>query len=351
MPNPPSRTRQGRNSQSITYEQVVRDVKDGHLSPLYYLMGEESYYIDRVADYIVSKTLGEAERDFNLLTFFGAETDIGQIVTAALGFPMGASHLVIVVKEAQGLKHLERLERYLRKPQPTTILIFCHKGGTLDGRQAITKLINKTGVVFESRRLYDRELPGFVNGYLRRQGAQAESGAAEMLADAIGADLNRLASEIDKLLIALPAGTQRLVTCEAVRSHVASTRSFNVFELQEALTTRDAVKVGRIVKYFDNNPKDAPLQMVLPMLFRFYANLMIAYYAPDRSERGLADWLKMSDWQVRRNVLPALKVYKASKVMQILSALRQMDGRSKGVMGSSVAPGELMKELFYFILH
>lgn len=340
----------GKKKNALTYDVIVREVRAGNYKPIYYLMGAESYYIDRIADYIVDRVLKPEERDFNLFTFFGSETNVDAVINAAKGFPMGADHVVVVVKEAQGLANVERLEFYLRQPQPSTILILCHKNGVLDRRKKIAGMIEKAGVLFESAKLYDSQLPTFINEYMRRKRLAIEPNAAALLAEYVGADLNRLASELDKLALALPAG-QRAVTMDLVETHVGISKEFNIFELQSALAQKDVERVSRIANYFDKNPKENPIQKTLPALFKFFSNLMLAYYAPEKTERGIAAWLGLADWQVRRNVLPAMKRYKGTKVMKILGEIRRTDARSKGVDNPSTPNGELMEELLYFILH
>ncbi len=334
----------------ITYEEIVREVRAGTWRPIYYLMGEENYYIDKVADFIVDTILKPEERDFNLITFFGSETDINAVMMAAKSYPMGGDHLVIVVKEAQNLKHIDRLELYLKQVQPSTVLVFCHKNGTLDRRLKVCTMISKEGVLFESKKLYDSQLPTFVRNYLKRKHVAAAPGAAEMVADFVGADLNRLASELDKVLLAMPQG-EKVLSVELVQQHIGLSKNFNVFELLDALGEKDVLKVNQILKYFDSNPREYPVQKILPSLFRYFSNLMLAYYAPEKSERGIAAWLKQTDWQVRKNILPPMQRYSGVKVMKILSEIRRTDARSKGVDNPFTSSGELMKELFFFILH
>ena len=340
----------GKKKSGPTYDVIVRDVRAGNVKPVYCLMGAESYYIDRLSDFIVDSTLKAEERDFNLFTFFGAETSVDAVINAAKGFPMGAQRLVVVVKEAQNLSNLDRLEFYLRQPQPSTVLVLCYKNGVLDRRKKIAGMIEKAGVLFESPRLYDSQLPAFIREYMKRRHLDIDAKACTLLAEYVGADLNRMAGELDKLAVALPDG-QRTVTDELVEWQVGISKDFNVFELQEALAQKDIAKVGRIANYFDKNPKANPIQKTLPALFRFFSNLMLAYYAPERTERGIANWLGMADWQVRRNVLPAMKNYSGTKVMKILGEIRRTDARSKGVENPSTSNGELMEELLYFILH
>ncbi len=336
---------------AVTYETIVHDVRSGNIRPLYFLMGEESYYIDRLSDFITDTVLKPEERDFNLLTFFGAETDIDAVINAAKGFPLGAQRLVVVVKEAQRLSHLERLEFYLKAMQPSTVLIFCYKGGTIDRRLKIANQIDKVGVLFESKKLYDSQLPAFITSYLKRQQVAVDADAAAMLAEYVGADLNRLASELDKLCIALPTEGRRVITAAHVERHVGVSKDFNIFELQDALGRKDAKKVFIIANYFDSNSKVNSIQKVLPFLFKYFSQVMLAFYAPEKTERGIAAWLGQTDWQVRRNVMPAMKCYSGVKVMQILGEIRRTDARSKGVENPSTPSGELMRELLFFILH
>ena len=332
---------------ALTYETIIRDVRGGDIKPVYYLMGEEGYYIDRVADFIVATLLQPEERDFNLITLFGAETNIETVINSAKGFPMGAQHLVVVVKEAQNLSGLERLEFYLRNPQPSTVLLFCHKNGALDRRKKIATLIEKAGVLYESKKLYDSQLPAFIRDYLKRKRLAVDPVAADVLASYVGADLSRLSGELDKLVLSLSSG-EKTVTLALVESNIGISKDFNIFELQDALVQKDVLKVNRIANYFDKNPKINPIQKTLPALFRFYSQLMLAYYAPEKTERGIAAWLGLTDWQVRKNIMPAMQRYTGTKVMKIIGEIRRTDARSKGVGNPGTANGELMNGTFIF---
>ena len=343
-------TQYNRKNTGPTYENIVRDIRAGNIKSIYYLMGEESYYIDRMADFIVDSLLTPEERDFNLTTFFGPETNIDDVINACKGFPMGAQRVVVCIKEAQGLRNLERLEFYLKQPQPSTVLICCHKNGSLDRRKKICALIEKNGVLFESKKLYDSQLPTFIRDYLKRKKVAIDSEAAAMLGEYVGTDLNRLAGELDKLCIALPAGTNS-ITSDIVRRNVALTREFNIFELQDAFVRKDVRKIAQIEHYFNSNPKDFSLQKTLSMLFKFFTNLMLSYYSPDKTEHGIANWLGVTDWQAKRNVIPAMRNYTGVKVMHILEKIRRTDARSKGVDNPATSDNDLMKELFFYILH
>lgn len=335
---------------AVTHESIVRDVRAGNIAPVYYLMGEESYYIDRISDFLVDTLLRPEERDFNLITLFGPDTDTTAVCHVAMGFPMGAERLVVLVKEAQALKNLDPLEAYLKQPQASTTLILCHKNGTIDRRKAIVKHIEKAGVLFESARLRDYQLPAWITGYLRRKQIAIDAQAAEMMAEYVGADLNRMASELDKLVLALTA-EQKTIDAALVSAHIGVSKEYNVFELTDALGKKDVQRVNQIANYFDKNPKANPIQMVLPFLFRYFSNLMLAYYAPDKSTRGIASWIGASEWQVEKNIVPAMRKYTGRKVMDIIGQIRRTDARSKGVENPSTSSGDLMKELLFFILH
>lgn len=338
-------------SKAQSYEDIIKGIKQGSFSPVYLLMGEEDYYIDRISDFIVDSALTETEKDFNLTILYGAETDMMSVVNAAQRYPMMAERQVVVLREAQALKSgFDDLVPYLEQPQPSTILVIVYKHGTLDKRKKAAVLIDKIGTMFESNKLKDAQLPGFIESYLKRKGVGIEHQVAELIAEFVGSDLNRLSGELEKLIITLPAGQTR-VTAELVERNIGISKDYNNFELRSALISKDVEKVNKIVKYFDDNPKNNPLQMTLAMLFNFYSNLMLAYYAPEKSENGVAAFLGFrSPWQAR-DYLSGMRSYSAMKVMHIISAIRDCDAKSKGIENSSVSQGELLRELTYFILH
>lgn len=333
----------------ISYEEIVRQVRAGDFKPIYYLMGDEPYYIDRVSDYIVEQALKEEERDFNLTILYGPQTTGEEVVNAAKRYPMMADRQVVVVREAQSLEHREMLSYYVQKPLASTVLIICHKNGTLDRRTNLAKEIQKAGIIFESNKLYDRELPTFATSYVRRKGSEIAPDACMILCEHVGADLNRLAGELDKLIVAVGEGKR--INAQAIQDNIGISKEYNSFELVAALSMRDAVKSNRIVKYFDSNPKNFALQPTLSTLFKFYTDLMLAYYSPVKSEQGIADWLGQSTWQVKRNVLPAMRMYSAMKVYEIIGEIRRTDAASKGVGGQKTSDGDLLKELVFQILH
>ena len=337
-------------AKEITYEEIARNLKNKVYAPIYFLMGEEDYYIDRISEYILNHILTDTEKEFNQTVVYGADTDIASVINTARRYPMMSKYQIVVVKEAQNLKNLDELVYYLQKPMPSTILVFCYKHGSLDRRKKITIELDKAGVLFESKKLKDTQLPGFITSYLKRRQVEIEPKASEMMAEFVGTDLNRMASELEKLIITL-SKDQRRITPEQIERNIGISKDFNNFELRNALIAKDILKANQIVKYFEENPKSNPLQVTLAVLFNFFSNLMLAYYAPEKNEQGIAAQLGLrSAWQAR-DYQTAMRRYTGVKVMKIIEAIRRCDVRSKGISNASVSDGDLLRELVYVILH
>ena len=337
-------------AKETTYEEIARDLKNRIYKPVYYLMGEESYYIDRISEYIAQTVLNENEKEFNQTILYGADTDIATIINAAKRYPMMSKYQVVIVKEAQGVKNIDELSYYLQKPLESTILVLCHKHGVLDRRKKLAAEIEKVGVLFESKKIKDAQLTGFITSYLKRKSIEIEPKASEMMAEFVGTDLSRMAGELEKLIITLPKGQKR-ITPEQMEQNIGISKDYNNYELRNALIIKDVFKANQIIKYFEENPKTNPLQMTLSVLFNFFSNLMLAYYAPEKSEQGIAAQLGLkSPWQ-SKDYLAAMRKYSGVKVMQIIGEIRYCDAKSKGVGNSSLGDGELLRELVYKILH
>lgn len=337
-------------AKETTYEAIARDLKNRIYKPVYYLMGEESYYIDKISEYIAQTVLTDEEKEFNLTVVYGSDTDVATIINAAKRYPMMAERQVVIVKEAQQLKNIEELVYYVQKPLQSTILVLCHKNGTIDRRKKLAAEVEKVGVLFESKKLKETQLPGFITSYLKRKSVDIEPKASEMMAEFVGADLNRMAGELDKLVITLPQGVTR-VSPEQIELNIGVSKDYNNYELRSALVAKDVLKANKIIKYFEENPKTNPIQMTLSVLFGFFSNLMLAYYAPEKTEQGIAAQLGLrSPWQAREYIM-AMRQYSGVKVMQIIGEIRYCDARSKGVGNSSLSDGDLLRELIYVILH
>ena len=336
----------------MTYESVMSELKARKFRPLYYLMGDEPYYIDKISDWIAENVLKPEECDFDLTILFGSDVTASQVADTARRFPMMGERQVVIVKEAQNIKSVEPLEKYLKNPNPTTILVMCHKNGKLDGRrQAYVKAIREAGVLFESQKLKEKDLPAFIERFLQARGASVDPKSTQMIAEAIGADLGRLTSELDKVLLSLPEQDRR-VTPQVVEEQIGISKEYNAFELRDAIVNRNVLKANRIIKYFDDNPKAGSIYSLLPILFNYFQNLMIAYYCPQRgSQEALAQWLDMKSPWAARDYVTGMRNYTGMKVMQILGKIREMDAKSKGLDNPNTPLGELMKELIFFTLH
>lgn len=338
-------------SSTITFETIMRDLKARKYVPIYYLMGDEAYYIDKISDYIEEHVLLPEERDFNQTIVFGSDVTASQVIDAAKRYPMMADHQVVIVKEAQAIRNWDALETYLQHPQASTILVICHKNGTLDKRKKTATAIAKVGILFESKKLRERDLPHFIENYLQQHGASCDPKSQQMIAEAVGADLNRLTSELDKLLIAVPDNDRR-ITPSVVEEQIGISKDFNTFELRDALVNKKAFKAYQIVKYFEDNPKAGNIYSVLPMLFNYFQNLMLSYYCPQRNNPdALAKWLDLKSAWSTKDYMTGMQNFSGLKVMNIISQIREIDAKSKGLDNPNTPPEELMKELIFFILH
>ena len=337
---------------AVTYDSIMKELKEHQFKPVYYLMGDEPYYIDKISDWIAENVLQPEERDFNQTILFGSDVNASQIVDAAKRYPMMAERQVVIVKEAQNIKNTEPLEKYFKQPMPSTILVMCHKNGKIDGRKVgYTKAIREAGVLFESKKLYERELPGFIERYLKAREASIDPKSTQMIADAIGADLSRLTGELDKVLLSLPKDDKR-VTPQVVEDQIGVSKDYNAFELRDAIVNRNVLKANQIIKYFDENPKAGGLYALLPLLFNYFQNLMVAHYCPQKNnQEALAKWLDMKNTWGTRDYLTGMQNYSGMKVLQIISKMREIDAKSKGLDNPNTPAGELMKELLFFILH
>ena len=337
-------------AKDITYEDILKDIKNKNFAPVYFLMGEEDYYIDRITEYITENALTETEKEFNLTVLYGLDTDIDTVINSAKRYPMMSEKQVVIVKEAQRLLRLEDLTYYLQKPLNSTVLVICYKHGSMDRRKKIIAEISKVGVLFESKSLKEGQVPGFITSYLKRKKVDIEPKASEMMTEFVGTDLSRMVGELEKLIITLAPG-QRRITAEQIERNIGISKDYNNFELKNALIERDVLKANRIVKYFIDNPKNNPLQVTLGILFAYFSNLMVAYYAPQKSDQGVAAFLGLkTPWQAK-DYLRGMQTYSGVKVMHIVTAIRNCDARSKGIGNSSVSSGELLRELVFMILH
>ena len=339
-------------AKNITFQGIMHDLQERKFVPVYYLVGDEPYYIDQIADYIAEHVLQPEERDFNQTILFGSDVTAAQIADTARRYPMMSEYQVLIVKEAQNIKNTEAIEKYLKAPMSSTILVMCLKNSKIDGRKKeLVKNIQAAGVLFESNKLKDRELPAFIEKYLKAREVSIDPKSTQMIADNIGSDLSRLTSELDKVILSLDQKDRR-VTPQIVEDQIGVSKEFNGYELRDAIVNRNVYKANLIIKYFDENPKAGNIYSFLPMLFNYFQNLMIAFYAPNnKSQEGVAEWLELRNAWSAKEYMTGMRNYSGMKVMQIISKLREIDAKSKGLDNPNTPPGELMKELIFYILH
>jgi len=341
------------------YRQIIKELEKGIYRPVYYLMGDEPFFIDSISDYIREHALPEEARDFNQIVIYGNDTTMNEVIQRARAYPMGYDRQVIIVKEAQHLMKKDSesggsasdiLNSYLLQPQPSTVLVFCHKNGSLDRRKKIVAVIEKNGVLFESKKVKDDALPDFIEEFLAERGLKMSPKGVSMMCESVGADLSRMNGELEKLVTALPEGATE-ITPEFIEEHVGVSKDYNIFEFRDAIINKNVLKANKIAAYYESNPKTYPIQLVTAAIFPFFANLMLAFYAPDKTDRGIAEQLDLkSTWGVK-DYTTGMRNYSATQTMKIITLIRKYDAKSKGVDATGNTGEGLLKELLYLILH
>lgn len=330
-------------------KQLVTDIKSGNIKPIYLLMGEEPYYIDKISEFIEQTVLTEEERGFNQMILYGRDVAVEDIVSNAKRFPMMAERQVVIVKEAQDLSRtFDKLDDYAKNPQPSTVLVLCYKYKTVDKRKAVYKAIKKSGVVFESKKLYDNQVPDWIKRVLSPKGYAITPKASQLLVEFLGTDLGKINNELEKLQIVLPKNTQ--ITPEHIEENIGISKDYNNFELRKAIGARDSKKAFKIVQYFADNPKDNPMVVTVALLFNFFSQLLQLHGMNDRNPRSVASALRVNPYFVNE-YLDAARNFPMRKVSQVVALLREFDVKSKGVNSNAVPQGDLLKELLVKILN
>lgn len=329
--------------------QITKDIKAGNIKPIYFFMGEEPYYIDKLTDFIQENVLQEHERDFNQTIIYGRDTTIEEVVSNAKRYPMMADRQVVIVREAQELsRYIDKLESYVENPQPTTVLVFAYKYKTLDKRKKVTKLLEKFGVVFESKKLYDNQVGDWIKRVLSGQGYAIEPKASSILVEFLGTDLSKISNELDKLKIILPKGYT--ITAKDIEENIGFSKDFNNFELRSALGEKNQLKSYQIVDYFAQNPKDNPMVVTTAMVFSYFSQLLQYHGLKDKSKFNVAKELKINPFFVKDYEL-ASRNYPMRKVSGIIGTLRDIDVKSKGVGAASMSHHDLLKEMLIQIFN
>lgn len=327
---------------------IVSDIKKGNLKPIYFLMGEESYYIDKISDFIEETVLDETEKGFNQQVIYGRDATIEDIVSAAKRYPMMAEKQVIIVKEAQDLSRtIENLVSYAENPQPTTVLVLNYKYKKLDKRKKLHKVIAKSGLIFESKKLYDNQVSDWIRRVLSGKKYQIEPKAALMLVEFLGTDLSKISNELEKLMLILPKET--IINDKHIEENIGISKDFNNFELRKAVGEKNLVKANRIINYFGENPKNNPLVMTISLLNSFFTQLLLFHGLQDKSKNSVAKSLGVNPYFIDEYFLAA-RNYPMRKVAQVISFLRDADIKSKGV-GANQTDKDVLKELLFKILH
>ncbi|MCB0630074.1 MAG: DNA polymerase III subunit delta [Saprospiraceae bacterium] len=336
---------------SLTADQIIISLKKKDYHPVYFLHGTESYFIDQVVQFAETKILTESERSFNQTILYGKDTDHKTVVDNARRFPMMASHQVVILKEAQDMKSLKDLQTYIEKPSTTTILVIAHKHKRFNMNSKLGKALKDKAVILESKGLYDNQLPGWIETYLKKRKYPISPEASVLIAEYVGTDLSKVVNELDKLILNLPADTQ--ITEKEIEANIGISKDFNIFELQKALGERNILKANRIVNYFAANPRRNPLPVVLGSLYGYFSKIYQLHFVKSASEQDQLNALKLRSAFFLRDYRSALRNYPFQRIEQVIGLLKEYDLKSKGVHynGTGKPEGELLKELVWRILH
>ena len=327
---------------------IVSDIKNGNIKPVYFLMGEEPYYIDKISEFIEKNVLSEEEKGFNQMVLYGRDVAIEEISDNAKRFPMMAERQVVIVKEAQDLSRtIEKLVSYVENPQPSTVLVLCYKYKTIDKRKKLYKAIQKLGLVYESKKLYENQVADWIRRVLAGRKYKIENKAALMLVEFLGNDLSKISNELEKLIVILPE--ESTITALHIEENIGISKDYNNFELRKAVGERDVVKVNRIINYFGQNQRANPIVVTISLLNSLFTQLLIFHSLSDKSKNSVAKALKVNPFFVS-DYIAAGKNYPMRKVSQVIALLRDADVKSKGV-GANLSSGEILKELLFKIIH
>jgi DNA polymerase-3 subunit delta len=334
-----------------TFEEIYRDIVAKRFATVYVLMGEEAYFIDQIEEALVQNVLNDSERDFNQQVFYGNEAKVPDIINTARRFPMMSKYQLVIIREAQNLQKIDLLSHYIKTPAPTTVFVICHKHKKIDGRKSLMTEAKKNGVVFESKKIYDNKMPGFIISFMKRRGMDIDPKSVQMLSDHIGNDLCRLDNEAGKLLMVLGDQPVKRITAEMIETNIGISKEYNSFEFVRAVAAKDVLRANRISDYFDKNPKVAYSNPVLPTLFNYFANLMICFYSKDRSENGVIQTLRLQ-WSFQAiDYMQGLRNYTAMKAFDAIHEIRMADAKSKGFGATShLTIGDIYKEMLCKIM-
>lgn len=333
---------------------VIADIKNSKYAPVYFLQGDEPFYIDEISDYIEEHALEESQKGFNQVVMYGRDHNMGSILTQAKRFPMMSDRQVVIVKEAQNISDINNeagsklLSAYIANPLATTILVFAYKNKTLDGRKALGKELDKKAVLVTSKKLYDNQVPSWVSDYCKNNGHSIRQKAVMLIAESVGNDLSKIANEIQKMLINFKGHTE--IDEEHVQKYIGISKDYNVFELQNALGKREILKANKIIDYFEQDPKGNPIIPIIALLYAYYSKVLLVHHSKDKSDRAIASKLKVNPFFAKDYII-ASKNYKLGSTVLALQAIHKADMQSKGIEGGTATQGQILKELIFTIMH
>ena len=329
-------------------KKLIAEIQKGNIQPVYFLMGDEPYYIDGFSEYIATTILTEEERGFNQMVLYGRDVSVMDIISNAKRYPMMADKQVIIVKEAQDLSRtIDDLATYVEQPQPTTVLVICYKYKTLDKRKKLYKALQKKGVLFESKKMYENQAGEWIRKRLASNGYTITPKAAQMLVEFLGIELSKIDNELQKLQLIIPTGSQ--ITPEIIEENIGISKDFNNFELKKAVAERDVVRATRIITYFGQNPKDNPIVVTMGILFSFFQQLLQYHGLTDHSPKHVASSLKINPYFVGE-IQTAARNYPMKRVSGIIASLREIDMKSKGVGAANLSQADLLKEMLIKVM-
>ena len=335
-----------------TFEELSANIVNKQFAPVYVLMGEEPYFIDKIEDLLIKHVLNDLERDFNQSIFYGIDSDPITVMNTSRSFPVMAARRLVVIKEAQHLSKIETLAQYVKAPVPSTVFVICYKYKKIDGRTILMNEAKKTGIIFESKKIYENKMPEYIVSFMKRRFMDIDIKSAYVLADFLGNDLSRLEKEAEKLAIVFDDKAVKRITPDIIETNIGISKDFNNFEFVNAIASKDVLRANRIADYFDKNPKANGGQPILPGVFNFFVNLMICFYSKDKSERGIMQTLHLQ-WPIQAaDYKQGLRNYTAMKVFDIIHEIRLADAKSKGFGATStLTDGDNYKEMLYRIMH
>ncbi len=333
----------------MNYNDILKDLKAKKYRKIYLLQGEESYFIDQLASYMEEHILSNAQKSFNQMTFYGKDTDVETVVTTARRYPMMSPYQVVIVKEAHELKDINKLEVYAKQPSPTTILILVHKYKTIKGTTKTAKAIAKNGVVFTSKKLYQNQVPAWIQRYLKDKKRQIQSDAVQLLTEYLGNDLSKVSNELDKLLLNIDA--QTVINKQHVADNIGISKDYNVFEFQKAIAQKNTVLAMKMANYFAANPKSAPLIMIIGSLYRFVSRLYVYQHLKGKNENDILKAMSLKNRYALKDYQEAVKHYNKLQVKNMIDLLYHYDLKSKGIGNPSTSSEELLKEMTYRLIY